>query len=339
MMAGVMAAQLGGKKRGSKKKTGSSKANDEDDASEPSVSEPDSSSAPVVGGDTGSAPSVDTVPESSGQQVEESEEEKSQEPEEQETQEEAHAEEDKQQKEEKPQEEEEDRDAESDDDKEDDSEAPPANTPAALQSELEKILQKHDPSKLSQIPRMLASIRSGRVTFASLQKQLSNKYGESLTRCSTSPFKTKKSARDALTKPQLLSIQKQLKQVLFKRMAEAKASQLMKNILRQLQAGSLSFRALTRQIQKRYGAQLSLSGPGEDAKDAKDSKASKSRLSVAELKSIHAQLKRVVKEKDPSKVSLIRPLMSRLQKGKLSFEQLQVRVTSSHTSSTQTRID
>ena len=326
MMAGVMAAQLGGKKRGSKKKTGSSKANDEDDASEPSVSEPDSSSAPVVGGDTGSAPSVDTVPESSGQQVEESEEEKSQEPEKQETPQKA-------------QEEEEDRDAESDDDKEDDSEAPPANTPAALQSELEKILQKHDPSKLSQIPRMLASIRSGRVTFASLQKQLSNKYGESLTRCSTSPFKTKKSARDALTKPQLLSIQKQLKQVLFKRMAEAKASQLMKNILRQLQAGSLSFRALTRQIQKRYGAQLSLSGPGEDAKDAKDSKASKSRLSVAELKSIHAQLKRVVKEKDPSKVSLIRPLMSRLQKGKLSFEQLQVRVTSSHTSSTQTRID
>ena len=325
-MAGVMAAQLGGKKRGYKKKASSSKADDEDDASQPSVSEPDSSSAPVVGGDTGSAPSVDTVPESSGQQVEESEEEKSQEPEKQETPQKA-------------QEEEEDRDAESDDDKEDDSEAPPANTPAALQSELEKILQKHDPSKVAQIPRMLASIRSGRVTFASLQKQLSNKYGESLTRCSTSPFKTKKSARDALTKPQLLSIQKQLKQVLFKRMAEAKASQLMKNILRQLQAGSLSFRALTRQIQKRYGAQLSLSGPGEDAKDAKDSKASKSRLSVAELKSIHAQLKRVVKEKDPSKVSLIRPLMSRLQKGKLSFEQLQVRVTSSHTSSTQTRID
>ena len=76
-------------------------------------------------------------------------------------------------------------------------------------------------------------------------------------------------------------------------------------------------------------ANVNLSGPGDDAN---------LQLSVAELKSYHAQLKRVVKEKDPSKVPLIDPFMSRLQKGKLSFLQLQVRVTSSHTSSTQARI-
>ena len=313
-MAQMMAAQAGiGGKRGKRRGSRSRKTE----------------SSPTVNGTADGAPAAastsevnETTPASepaeSNEDQNQSQDEQT--PEKHETHEDASADTDKQKD-------------EPEDDKEDDKDEAddiPANTPAALQSELEKILQKHDPSKVAQIPRMLASLRSGRVTFASLQKQLENKYGESLTRCSTSPFKSNKASGEALSKPQLLSIQKQLKQVLFERMPEAKGTQLIKNILRQLQSGSLSFRALTRQFQKRYGEKLTLSG-SEDASGA-STKPAKSRLSIDDLKSIHAQLKRVVKQKDPSKVSLIRPLMSRLQKGTLSFEQLQVCVISSYLS-------
>ena len=320
-MAEMMArGALGGKRgrrksRGSRKKRSASTVDNDGDAEAPvSASAPDNSSTPADEAPTEN----NATAESSAPQVQ-SDGEDIQETEDQETEEEpTHV------GKEKPKEEEQDEEGDADH---------PDNTPAALQAELEKILQKHDPSKVAHIPRMLASVRSGRVTFASLQKQLENKYGETLTRCSTSPFKSKKSANDSLSKPQLLSIQKQLKQVLFKRMGEAKATPVIKNILRQLQAGSLSFRALTRQFQKRYGEKLTLED--SDGSSGAKTKASKSRLTIAELKSIHAQLKRVVKEKDPSKVSLIRPLMSRLQKGSLSFEQLQVRVeTHTHTHNT-----
>ena len=309
-MAEMMAAQAGvggkrGKRRGSRSRNnkGAPKVDEITDAETPAAA----STREV----NETAPASKPAESNEDQEQFESEDEQMQEPERHEPDEDAHSDT------EKPED-------ISDDGKEreqDEDEDIPANTPAALQSELEKILQKHDPSKVAQIPRMLASLRGGRVTFASLQKQLENKYGESLTRCSTSPFKSNKGGGEALSKPQLLSIQKQLKQVLFERMPEAKGTQLIKNILRQLQSGSLSFRALMRQFQKRYGETLTLS----DTEDASgDSTKAKSRLSIDDLKSIHAQLKRVVKQKDPSKVSLIRPLMSRLQKGTLSFEQLQV---------------